>query len=100
MLLVLYDRGFLVCLTAICKMVRGEPLACSVAMATRPGSQSICSSHCSVNRPTGAPRPYATHRRLRRRNRLNPCRVLASANRGSTQIFRFQMARWQASVLW
>jgi len=31
-----YGRRCLLCLTAICKTVRGGPLACSVAMATRP----------------------------------------------------------------
>jgi len=38
MLLVVQDRQLLVCLTAICKTVRARPLACSVAMATRPES--------------------------------------------------------------
>jgi hypothetical protein len=39
--LVVYDRGFLPCLTAICKTVRRQPLAYGVATATRPGSQII-----------------------------------------------------------
>ena len=38
--IVVEDRGFLACLRAICKTVRGGPFACSVAIATRPGSQS------------------------------------------------------------
>jgi len=37
----LLDRGFLVFLTAIYKTVPGGPFACSVAMATCPGSQFV-----------------------------------------------------------